>query len=93
VSKGEWDMMLGTEISYPVPAENTFHADNDIIEKRENQVKEQFRISFDVFVNHDFSFVAENADIHFPGMQIDAAVILVLIVVEFHFASFFVKGF
>ena len=84
-------MMPGTEISKPVPAENALYADNDIIEKRENQVKEQFRVGFDVFMNHDFSFVAENADIHFPGMQVDATVILVLIVVEFHFASFFVK--
>jgi len=30
--------------------------------------------------------------VSFSGMEIDAAVVLVLIVVEFHFASFFVKG-
>jgi hypothetical protein len=43
-------------------------------------------------MNHCFAFLIENTDVHFSGMQIDAAVILVLLVVKSHIASFFRLG-
>jgi len=40
-------------------------------------------------MNHCFAFLIENTDEHFSGMQINAAVILVLLIENFHIASFF----
>ena len=83
--------MRGTKIGYPVPAENAFYADNDIVQIREKQFEQYLWIRIDVFVNHGFPFLVEDANIHFPGMQVDAAVVLMLLVIKFHFASFAVR--
>ncbi len=42
-------------------------------------MEKQFRVCFDIFMNHCFAFLIENTDVHFSGMQIDAAVILALV--------------
>jgi len=40
-------------------------------------------------MNNDFSPMVQDADIHFSGMQIDTAVILMQLIVKFHgMASF-----
>jgi hypothetical protein len=74
VSKDEIDFVIGAQIGQPVPAEDTFDADNDIFDKGKHQFK----------VDDHFALTVQDADIHFPGMQIDTAVILVLPVVKFH---------
>jgi len=55
-------------------------------------LEKQIRVGVDIFMDHRFSFLIENTDVHFSGMQIDAAVILMLLIVEFHIASFFRLG-
>jgi hypothetical protein len=41
------------------------------------------------FVNMGFTFLIEDADIHFSGVQIDTAIVLVLLIVKSHsLASF-----
>ena len=46
-------------------------------------------IGFDVSVHSGFSFLVENADIHFSGVQIDTAIVCVLFGVKSHqLASF-----
>ena len=52
-------------------AKDTFNADNNVLYEGENQFKEQFGVGFDVFMDLDLPFMADNADIHFSGMQID----------------------
>jgi hypothetical protein len=84
VSKDKIDFVIGAQIGQPVPAEDTFDADNDIFDKGKHQFKKAFMIGFDVQVDDHFALTVQDADIHFPGMQIDTAVILVLPVVKFH---------
>lgn len=67
-----------------VPAKDAFNTDNDVFNEREDYFEESFRIGFDILVNNDFPIFCQDTDIHFSGMQIDAAVILVLLIVKFH---------
>jgi hypothetical protein len=67
-----------------VPAEDAFDTDDDVFDEGKHQFEKAFRIGFDIQVNDHFAFTIQDADIHFSGMQIDTAVILVLLIVEFH---------
>jgi hypothetical protein len=89
MAKDKWDVVFGTKVSEPIPAKDAFNADGNVIEVGKDQLEKQFRIGFDVLVDFYFSFVIDNADIHFSSVQVDAAVVIVLLVVEFHgLASF-----
>ena len=68
-------MVLGAKIGEPVPAKDAFNTDDNVIEVGKDQFEKQFRIGFDILVNFYFSFLIDNADIHFSGVQIDAAVV------------------
>jgi hypothetical protein len=66
VSKDEIDFVIGAQIGQPVPAEDTFDADNDIFDKGKHQFKIAFRIGFDVQVDDHFALTVQDADIHGP---------------------------
>jgi len=81
--------VLGTKVCYPIPAKDAFNTDNDVIDIWKDQFKEQLCIGFDIFVNMGFALFVEDADIHFSGVQIDTAIVLVLLIVKSHsLASF-----
>jgi hypothetical protein len=84
MTKDKGDVVLGTEVRQPVPAEDAFHADDEVINITKDQLEEQFRVGIDVLMNFDLAPVADNADIHFSGVQIDSAVMFVLLGVESH---------
>jgi hypothetical protein len=89
VTKNEGDFVLVAEISEPIPTEHTFDPDDDVVKIRKNQIEELFCICLDVFMDFGFPLLVDDADVHFPGMQIDAAIVLVLLIVESHsLASF-----
>ena len=48
---------------------------------------ERLRVGFDVLVNKDISLLVEYADIQSAGMQINTAVMLMCLGVEFHVRS------
>ncbi len=84
--------MFGAKIGEPIPAKYAFDANNDVLNEGKHQFKEQLRIGFDVFVNLDFSLLVNDAHIHFSGMKIDAAVVMVLLVVKSHGVASFSWG-
>jgi hypothetical protein len=89
VTKNKFNVVLVTEIGQPVPAKYAFYPDNNIIEVRKYQLEEQLRVGFDVLVNGNLAAEVDNTDIHFSRMQIDAAKVLVLLIVKSHgLASF-----
>jgi hypothetical protein len=89
VAERKGDFVFGTQIGDPIPAEDAFDAHNDVLLEGRNQFEKKIRISFYVLMNPDFSFLVNNADIHFSGVQIDTTVVFMLFVVEFHnLASF-----
>jgi hypothetical protein len=78
-----------TNVGKPVPAEYTFNADSHVIQIWEDQFKEEFRIRFDILMHFSFPFLIDDADVHFSSVKIDTAIVLVLLIVEFHnLASF-----
>jgi hypothetical protein len=85
MTRGEGNAVLGEQIGDPVPAKDTLDIDDDVCEEREDQLKKHLgRPRWDVFKQPGFAFLVENADVHFPCVQIDAAVELVLLLVESH---------
>ena len=92
VSKNKGDVVFDAKISYPVPAEHAFNANDDIFQIGENDFKEFFSIRLNVTVNDCFTFLVQDADVHFSCMKIDAAVVLVLLIVKSHFGLLFRKS-
>jgi hypothetical protein len=92
VAKNKGDVVLGTEVSKPVPTKDAFHPHDNIIEIRKDQLKKGFGISFDILMHFGFSLLVQDADIHFSCVQIDTAIVFVLLDVKFHLGLLWVKG-
>jgi hypothetical protein len=84
MSKDKVNFVITTKISKPVPAENAFNPDNDVFKEGKDQFEKEFGIGFDVFMDDDLSLVVQDTNVHFPGMQVDTAIVLVLLIVKFH---------
>jgi len=83
-----------TQIGQPVPDEHAFDGDDDVLPVGLNGPEKRFRIGFKVFVKHGVAFLIQDTDVHGSGVQIDAAIILVLLRVESHrVSSFWLKCF
>jgi len=89
MSEDKGYFVFGTKVCNPVPTKDALNTDNDVIDIWKNHFKEQLRIRFDIFMNMGFAFLIEDADVHFSGVQIDTAIVLVLLIVKSHdLASF-----
>jgi hypothetical protein len=89
MTKDKTDVVLCAQIGQPVPAKHTFDTDSDVVQIRENQVKKHLGVGFDVLMHLYFVFSVNDANVHFTGMQIDPAVVLMLLFVKSHrLASF-----
>ena len=55
----------------------------DGFDEGKDPFEKQFRIGFDILMENDFSLMIEDADIHFSGMKIGTAVILMQLIVKF----------
>ena len=84
MTKHKGNVVLGAQVGEPVPAKYTLDTDDDIVQIGENQLKEHFRVGFDIRVHDYFSLVIEDAHLHCARMQIDPAIVFVLLFVEFH---------
>src|ERR687892_2190750 len=80
---------FSTEVSEPVPGEDTLNRDNQAVTVGGNSLEKRFRRGFHVAVQHDFPLVTQDTDVHASGMQIDTTVKWVLIGVEAHEVSSF----
>jgi hypothetical protein len=67
-----------------VPTEDAFDPDDNVFQVRKYQLKKQFRIGFNVFVDFGFATLVDDTDVHFSCMQVDTAVIFMLPCVEPH---------
>ena len=92
VSEDEGDVFFGTEIGQPVPGEHALGANHQIVPIRGDGFEEGCRLGLNVAMEQDFSLLAEDAQVHFVGMQIDSAIMLVLFGVQSHEKASFAKG-
>ena len=84
MTEGELNFFLPAKIEQPIPREHTFHTNHQAFPKGVDDFEELRRITADVAMHQNFALSIENADIHFPGMKIDSAVVFVSFRVESH---------
>jgi hypothetical protein len=84
VAEDEGDGMFGTEVSEPVPVEDAFGGDDQVVPKRLYGLKESSAITGQVLVKQDIASGVQNAQIESAGMKVDAAVMLMLLGIEAH---------
>jgi hypothetical protein len=89
MTKDKGDVVFSTKVGDPIPAKDTFHTDNDVIEVWKDHLEKWFRIGFDVLMHFGFTSLIENADIHFSRMKVDTAVVLVLLLIKSHVLASF----
>lgn len=92
MTENEVDAFPRTEVSEPVPGEDTLDRDREVFSKRSDGFQENIRIRGQVSVKKDLSFLVEYARVHVPSMNVDAAVVLVVRIVESHQALSFRVG-
>ena len=77
----------GAEVGQPIPGEETCDADDQIGPVRRDGFEKRLRASRHVPVHQNLAILVQDAEVHGAGMQIDAAVKLVLLGVESHEVS------
>jgi hypothetical protein len=84
VAEDESDLLPGAEIGKPVPAEQALDGDDAVVAEGSDSLEEGVGFGGEVFVVDDLAVAIEDAQVHGAGVQIDAAVETVLLVVEAH---------
>jgi len=82
VGEDEGDVELAAEVGQPVPAEDAFGADDEIVAVGLGGLEEGVALAGDSFVQDDRAAAFENAQVHGPGMEVDAPVEPVLLPIE-----------
>jgi len=87
MSQDEGNAWFSAEIGEPLPGEDTFNGHHEPLTIGGGSPEEGVWSGFHLAVQHDFPIVAQDADVHGTGMQVDSAVKLMLIGVESHEVS------
>ena len=72
------------QIGQPVPGEDVFDTDNEVLSVGGNGLAKRFWAGWPMPVYQDFAIVVYEAEVHGAGMQINAPVKLLLFRVESH---------
>ena len=92
MAKDESNAFFLAQISNPVPGKGTFDSDDKIIPVLLDRFQEYLPVSFDVSMEKHRALTVNNAQIHGFCVQVDSAIILVLLSVGFHCASLLCCG-
>jgi len=84
VAEDEGDALLSAEICDPVPGEHALDADDQVLPVGGDERQQGVGIGLDVLVGEYGTVMMQDADIQATGVQIDPAVMLVCLGVEFH---------
>jgi hypothetical protein len=74
--------LLSTPVGEPVPGEEAFDADNHVLPGGCNRLEKRLRCCLHLPMQKDLSGLIPDAEIHGPGMQVDATVEFVLFGIE-----------
>ena len=83
------DTFVGTEVGEPVPGEQALDGDDNPRSIRGHGLQEGLRGGFHMAVHQDLAVLVEDANVHRPGVQVDAAVQWGLSGVQSHEVSSF----
>lgn len=84
VAEDELDPLPAAEVGQPVPGEDTLDGDDEALAEGFDGLQERLGCRADVLVEEDSALPVENAEVHGPGVQVDAAVGSVGLRVESH---------
>jgi hypothetical protein len=87
VSEHEGNALLPAEIREPVPREDAVDGDDHVLAEGSDDVEEVLGVGRAVAVDPDIPLSVEHAHVHVPGVEVDAAIELVLLRVESHQVS------
>jgi hypothetical protein len=91
MSEDEWNFVFVTEVLGRANrrsrslsgTEHTFDTDDKVAQVWEDQVEKLLPVGFDFFVDFCFPLMVDDSDLQFTGVQVDASVVLVLLIVPF----------
>jgi hypothetical protein len=84
VAEDERDVVLVAEIGDPVPGEEAFDANDDVSAEGGEEIEEALWLGGDLRLADDVAGLVQDADGEQSGMEVNAAVELMLTVVESH---------
>jgi hypothetical protein len=82
MAEDERDAFVSTQVGQPVPGEQAFDRDDETLSRGRNDIQTGLRGRLHMTVHENLAALIEDADVHGTGMQVDAAVTLVLGVVK-----------
>jgi hypothetical protein len=89
VAEDERALLFGTQVGEPVPGEEAFNGHDPTVTIECHGPEKRVGSGLHVAVQHDFTIVTQDTDVHASGMQVDAAVKWVWMGVESHEVSSF----
>jgi hypothetical protein len=84
VAEHEGDALRLAQIRQPVPAEQALTGNDQAVAVGRDRLEKGTRLGGQLLVQDDGAGLVENAQVHCPGVQIDAAIECVSLVVETH---------
>ena len=84
VAEDEGDALIGAEIGQPVPAEDALGPDDQVVTKRGDGLEEEMRVTAEPLMQADHSLFIENAEVEIAAMEVDAAGVPMLPLIEAH---------
>ena len=93
MAEHKWDLASLAEIGDPIPGKNAFHRDGDVWQEWFDGALQKIGVNGHVFMKQGFSVLVEDADVHCFCVQIDAAIIRMLLCVKSHLVLRELMGF
>src|SRR5437879_1450207 len=84
MAQDEGNLVFSAQVGEPIPGEHALDRHGDVVTIRSDDLEEGLGVAGDILVDKLVAGLVNDADIHRPGMQIDAAVKSVLSCVESH---------
>jgi hypothetical protein len=84
VSEHEGNALALTQVRQPVPGEHAFDGHDQIVAEIPHRSQERLGTAFDVARQQHRSVGVQDTQVHHPGVQVDTAVVLVLLGIESH---------
>jgi hypothetical protein len=84
MAEDKGDLLSGAEISQPVPGEDTFDGDHEIVPVRRDNAEKRLGARAHVSVNEHGAALVQDTAVHGPRVQVDSTVVAMRLGIESH---------
>ena len=84
VAEDKGEALLATEVGHPVPAEEAFDGDRQVLSVGSESLQQPFSVTGQLPVHQGLALLVQDADIEAAGVEVDTAVMKMLSGVESH---------